>query len=134
MRAPLGPEIAADRMRIQVRHAYQAAQASEIKHSIYGPVPQPNRRYTRLIQPRAFRNKPLIVLTHGFYDMADELGELDYFEWVTLHNRTAALSSRGIHRMVPRTHHNIEIDDPKAIIAAVDEVVAAVERKKRLRH
>lgn len=130
VRAPLGPDIAADRAQIQVRYAYQAAQASELKYSIYGPVPQPNRRYARLIRPRAFGAKPLIVLTHGYYDMADELSELDYFEWMTLHKQTAALSKRGVHRMVGRTHHNIEIDDPKAIIAAVAEVVKAVERRR----
>jgi pimeloyl-ACP methyl ester carboxylesterase len=130
VRAPLGPEIAADRQKIQVRYAYQAAQASELKNSIYGPVPQPNARYARLFRPGALGNKPLIVLTHGIYDMADELSELDYFEWVTLHKQTAALSRRGVHRMVAGTHHNIEIDDPKAIIAAVHKVVTAVEEKR----
>ena len=62
--------------------------------------------------------------------MSDELSELDYFEIVALHKQTARLSRRGIQRMVPRTHHNIEIDDPKAIIAAIDEVVTALEAKR----
>jgi pimeloyl-ACP methyl ester carboxylesterase len=133
VRDPLGPVIAADRARIQVRYPYQAAQASELRHSIYGPVPQPNRCYARLFRPGAFGNKPLIVLTHGIYDMAEPTAELDYFEWKALHRQTARLSTRGVQRMVPRTHHNIEIDDPKAIIAAVEEVVNAVERQPRRR-
>jgi pimeloyl-ACP methyl ester carboxylesterase len=130
VRAPLGPVIAAAREKVQVRYAYQAAQASELKHSVYGPVPQPNRRYASVFRPGAFGAKPLIVLTHGFFDMSYPTAELAFFEIVALHKQTAALSTRGVQRIVPRTHHNIEIDDPKSIIAAVDEVVTAVERKR----
>jgi len=44
------------------------------------------------------------------------------------HTQTAALSTRGTNRIVPGTHHNIEIDRPQAIIDAVGEVLREVAK------
>jgi pimeloyl-ACP methyl ester carboxylesterase len=126
VRTPLGPAIAVERRKIQVTAAYQQAQASEIANSVYGD-PQPDSVYAGLFRPGAFGNKPVVVLTHGIYDPADPLDVVSFKGGIALHEESAALSTRGRHRVVPDTHHNIEIDAPQAIIEAVREVLRELE-------
>lgn len=122
VRPPLGPLIAAERQRIQVTPAYQQAQASEILNSLYGdPLPDPT--YASLFVPGSFGDRPMIVLTHGLYNAADPLDAADFAGMVELHRESAALSRRGRQRVVPDTHHNIEIDAPQAVVEAVREVL-----------
>ena len=123
VRPKLGPEIAAERMKIQSTAAYQAAQASEIVNSVYGDV-RADRAYAGLFRPGLLGSKPVIVLTHGLYDRDDPLDVMSFDQGVRLHRRSAALSRRGRQRVVPGTGHNIEIDDPGAIVEAVAEVLA----------
>jgi len=122
VRAPLGPEIAAERQRIQITPAYQQAQASEILSSLYADS-RFDDAYARLFRPAAFGNRPTIVLTHGIYDAEDPIDTADFQATLALHRQSAALSRRGRHRIVPDTHHNIEIDAPQAIVDAVREVL-----------
>jgi pimeloyl-ACP methyl ester carboxylesterase len=130
VRTPLGPEIAAERQRIQVTPTYQAAQASEILNSIYGDT-RGDPVYADLFRPGAFGSKPLLVLSHGLYDKDDPLDVAGQESMVALHAETARLSKKGRHRVIPDTHHNIEIDDPGAVVAAVREVVREVEAAQR---
>jgi pimeloyl-ACP methyl ester carboxylesterase len=123
VRTQHGPEIADERMLIQATATYQEAQASEIVNSIYGGQRE-NPIYARLFRPGMFGRKPMIVLTHGLHDPSDPLDLLDFTQGVTLHRQTAALSRRGHHRIVPETHHNIELDAPEAIVEAVANVIA----------
>lgn len=123
VRTQLGPEIAAERQRLQVTAAYQGAQASEILNSVYG-AEGGNAVYERLFWPGMFAARPLIVLTHGIYDADDPLDQLDYTQGLMLHRQTAALSRRGQHRIVPETSHNIELDAPEAIVEAVATILA----------
>ncbi|MBU1379167.1 MAG: alpha/beta hydrolase [Alphaproteobacteria bacterium] len=50
--------------------------------------------------------------------------------WKAMHDEAAALSTIGENRMVA-SGHNIQADKPEVVIAAVNEVVAAVRAKPR---
>ena len=122
VREPLGPVIAAERARIQVGRAYQDAQASELANSVYGDH-RGDDAYALLFRRGVLGDKPLIVLTHSIYDHKDPLDAAGFAAWNELHNQTARLSRRGVNRIVPNTHHNIEVDDPQSIVDAVFEVI-----------
>ena len=46
-----------------------------------------------------------------------------------MHDEAAALSSRGANRLVLGSGHNIQIEKPDVVVAAITEVVAAVRAK-----
>jgi hypothetical protein len=46
-----------------------------------------------------------------------------------MHGELASLSTRGVDRMVPGSGHYVQIDEPRAVIDAVSEVVAKVAAK-----
>ncbi|QEH77827.1 alpha/beta hydrolase [Sphingomonas sp. C8-2] len=127
VRPALGPAIAAERARIQVTRSYQEIQGSEVINSVYGKAAG-DPIYAALFRPGVFGNKPLIVLTHGRFDADDPFDVADFQSGLWLHEQTAALSRRGRHRVVPDTSHNIEIDDPAAVIDAVVEVLGSSSR------
>ena len=129
VRQPLGPQIAAERQKIQVKRAYQDAQASELANSVYGD-PRPEDAYAMLFAGHALGSKPLIVLTHSIHESKDPKDAADFFTWNALHDQTAALSTRGVNRIVPETHHNIEVDRPQAIVDAVNEVLNEIASKQ----
>jgi len=131
VREPLGPDIAAERARIQVTPAYQDAQWSEIANSVYAN-PGANAAYAMLFSGRPFGNKPVIVLSHGIFDADDPIDVASYWSADRLHAQSAALSRRGRHRTIPNTNHNIEIDDPDAIITAIGEVLAQLWTDRHL--
>ncbi len=122
---PFGPVIAAERQKIQVKRAYQEAQASEIANSVIAE-PRTDEAYAMLFSGHALGDKPLIVLTAGGDDPKRPLDVASVFGRNLIHAQTAALSTRGINRIVPGSHHNIEIDQPHAVIDAVLKVVAEV--------
>lgn len=75
---------------------------------------------------------PLIVLTAG--DMgqdpqatAEESAEITAI-WRRMHAETAALSTRGRHRIIPGAGHNIQSDRPEAVIVAVSDVIAMARK------
>ena len=43
--------------------------------------------------------------------------------WIAMHEALAHLSSRGIHRIIKGTGHEIQLDKPQAVIDAVDDVL-----------
>ena len=45
------------------------------------------------------------------------------------HAELAALSSRGVRRKVPNSRHNIQDDQPEAVIGAINEVISATREK-----
>jgi pimeloyl-ACP methyl ester carboxylesterase len=127
-RPQLGPAVAAERQKLQVKPTYQVAQASEIVSGIYGdhaadPV------YARLFQPGSLGDIPLIVLSHGKPGGDEELDKLDDFQGLELHRASARLSRRGVQRTVPDTTHHIELEAPDAIVAAVREVIAQAPKR-----
>jgi pimeloyl-ACP methyl ester carboxylesterase len=128
VRVQLGPVINAERRRLQPSVAYQAAQADEFAYSMFAPDAEADARYARMFGgARPFGDKPLIVLTHALWDMAPPFGEIGWMSWLTAHRQTAAMSSRGIQRTVPMTRHNIQVDQPQAVIDAVAEVLDALK-------
>jgi pimeloyl-ACP methyl ester carboxylesterase len=43
--------------------------------------------------------------------------------WIAMHEARAHLSSRGVHRIIKGTGHEIQLDKPQAVVDAVDEVL-----------
>jgi pimeloyl-ACP methyl ester carboxylesterase len=69
---------------------------------------------------------PLIVLTAGgTAPSTDHDQALRNQVWLEAHQRIAALSSRGVSRVVPNATHRMQISRPDAVIAAIDEIVVA---------
>ncbi len=123
VRAPLGPLIATERQKLQVKSAYQGAQASEFVNSVNVET-RSDDAYAALFTAQTLGDKKLIVLTHSIVDPKDPLDAASLFAGDLAHRQTAALSTRGVNRVVPGTHHNIEIDRPQAVIDAIGEVLA----------
>jgi pimeloyl-ACP methyl ester carboxylesterase len=85
---------------------------------------------------RSYGALPLIVLTRGDYDLdmppeftpADRAGMKAV--WVAMHEEMTALSSVGQHRTVEGASHFIQREHPEAVVAAVNDVVAAARATK----
>jgi pimeloyl-ACP methyl ester carboxylesterase len=77
-------------------------------------------------QQRPYGDLPLIVLTAGRPDdypvPAAELHAI-WLAGKELHQRVAALSSRGANFVIAGAGHYIQIDQPSAVVSAADEVV-----------
>lgn len=123
-RPQLGPSVARERERIQVSSAYQKAQASEIIDGVYG-APASDAVYERLFRSGILGARPLVVLTHGQFDREDPLDVLSQTQGIALHRETARLSRAGRQRTVEGTGHNIPIEAPAAVVAAVLDVLKA---------
>ena len=129
-RPQLGPDILAERAHLQQLPKHQRTQQAELQYSVYGPDTSADATYAKLFEPaHAFGDKPLIVLSSSMFDMSPPFGELNYASMSALHTQTAALSTRGVRRMVPRSRHNVQIDQPQAVVDAVVEVLDQVEGK-----
>jgi pimeloyl-ACP methyl ester carboxylesterase len=74
---------------------------------------------------RSYGALPLIVLTAGGVGTADPDTVTRTRIWTEMHQRMATLSSRGLHRIIPGATHHIALSRPEAVIAAVNDVVAA---------
>ena len=128
VRVQLGQSILAERRRLQASAVYLDTQANEFAHSMYAADSEADARYARLFAgPHPFADKPLVVLTHSMWDMTPPFGEIDWQSWVVAHRQTAALSTRGSERMVPMSRHNIQVDQPQAVIDAIVEVLDALK-------
>lgn len=129
VRAPLGAAILAERRRLQPLPAYQSAQADELAHSMFVPDAAADARYARLFgHGRPFHDLPLVVLTHSFFDMTPPYGEIGYAAWLAAHRQTAALSRRGIQRMVPLSRHNLQVEQPQVVIDAIAALLQTLPR------
>ncbi|MEO5559096.1 MAG: alpha/beta hydrolase [Dokdonella sp.] len=132
VRVQLGAVINDERRKLQPLASYQAAQADEFAYSMFAPDKAADARYAKLFRGKPFGNKPLVVLTHSVWDMTPPFGETGWLSWVTAHQLTAAMSSRGTEQVVPMTRHNIQMDQPQGVIDAVDGVLEALRSKQRL--
>jgi len=123
-RPPLGPELVAERESLQKTPSYQRAQKAELEYSIYGADTSADARYAQLFGgAHPFGDKPLVVLSSSMFDMAPPFGELNYAAQTALHTQTAAMSTKGVRRMVPRSRHNVQLDAPQAVVDAIVEVL-----------
>lgn len=73
-------------------------------------------------------DRPLIVLSAGAREQpslpVEEVVAVERL-YAAAHEQLAALSTRGVRRVVPNSRHAIQWDRPQAVIDAVMEVVAA---------
>lgn len=85
---------------------------------------------------RSLGAMPLIVLTRGLRstNMTPEQAETEWTLWNRLHEDLAKLSSAGVHRVVPGADHYIQVDQPDAVVAAVDEVLVAARSRRAARN
>ena len=119
-----GPETYAAFMETQV--AYQALPFFKLDSRL---VIKPGRNYG---------NMPLIVLTSSVdYTLppdapAETAAEVPkrHAQWLRAHDALAALSTRGVNRVVPDTPHYIHLFKPQVVIDAIDEVVDAARASK----
>jgi pimeloyl-ACP methyl ester carboxylesterase len=80
----------------------------------------------------SYGDMPLIVLTAS--NSGDELSfspdELTKFKKlrISMHEELAALSSRGVHRLIPDASHYVIFEKSGVVVAAVAEVIAAGAR------
>jgi len=122
-RVPLGEAILAERRRLQADPVYLETQASEFEHCMFARDEAADARYAQLFGKGALGDRPLIVLTHSQWEMTPPFGEIGHASWLAAHRETAALSTRGTQRMVPMSRHNIQVDQPQAVIDAIAEVL-----------
>jgi pimeloyl-ACP methyl ester carboxylesterase len=123
-RPPLGPDILAARETLQRTPMFPRAQVAELQYSVYGPDASADARYRQLFDgPHPLGDRPLVVLSSSMFDMAPPFGELNYASMSALHAQTAALSTAGVRRMVPRSRHNVQLDQPQAVVDGIVEVL-----------
>ena len=84
---------------------------------------------------RRYRDMPLIVLTSGSHPMppnvpADvrEQAALYFRALASGHDAYAALSTRGHNQLVPDSGHFIQVDNPKVVLAAINDVLSKIAR------
>ncbi|HEX5258656.1 MAG TPA: alpha/beta hydrolase [Sphingomicrobium sp.] len=74
---------------------------------------------------RSWGDLPLIILTASGTSPPDADQAIRNRVWMEAHDRMAKLSSRGANRVVANATHHIQLSQPDAVIAAVNEVVAS---------
>lgn len=81
-------------------------------------------------QQRSFGALPLIVLTagDGMPGLQGEEKVATDALWMKLHDALAARSSVGTNRLVPKSGHYIQEDNPPAVISAVMDVLASARK------
>jgi pimeloyl-ACP methyl ester carboxylesterase len=80
-------------------------------------------------EQRDYGSMPLIVLTAGRSDgipIPKREQTRVWGVWKQMHDRVAALSSRGVNVVVPGSGHYIQLDKPDAVVSAVEKVVHQV--------
>lgn len=82
---------------------------------------------------RNYRDMPLIVLTASEFNTppnypAETKAEIpaEQAEWRRGHDAYAALSTRGVNRIVPNSTHAMPDEMPQVVVDAIDEVVDEV--------
>jgi pimeloyl-ACP methyl ester carboxylesterase len=71
----------------------------------------------------------MIVLTHGLHDPADPMDALGQAQVTMMHRESARLSARGLQRIVEGSGHNIPVEKPDAVTAAILEVLSRLGRE-----
>ena len=118
-----GKALAAAYLKQQTSVAYWDAAASEVENQALSDG--------QLRRARAsFGRLPVVYLTHGISPYQapgqpqSEMNKATERDFVQQHESVARLSGRGSHRVVAGAAHSIHIDQPQAVIDAIDEVLA----------
>jgi pimeloyl-ACP methyl ester carboxylesterase len=121
------PEINAAHARIYASASFQAASMSEEEATFHASAAQLRA------ERRQLGDLPLVVLTSdtlGPQTKETELPANPQFKlWVALHDDIASLSTRGSNRIVRRSGHMVHTDQPRAVIDAIAETVAAARQR-----
>ena len=76
-------------------------------------------------------DKPLVVLSADVgWDLSGPTGSFwqTYRKrWFAQHEALAHLSSRGVHRVIEHSRHQIQLDKPQAVVDAVEEVLRELQ-------
>ena len=75
---------------------------------------------------------PLVVLTAGHEMVPAALRVPLEAAWRGMQEEMAGLSTDSVHVLMPKSGHYIQLESPKAVIAAIQEVVTAVRTQGRL--
>ena len=85
---------------------------------------------------RNYGDMPMIVLTAGSHPMPPDLpadvreqAGLYFQTLASAHDAYAALSTRGRHETVPDSGHLIQLENPTAVIGAIDNVLAEIKQQ-----
>lgn len=74
-----------------------------------------------------YGNMPMVVMTaednNLFPQLPADQQAASAALWRQMHGEMAALSSRGVHRLIPSSRHFIQLDQPESVISAIDQVV-----------
>ncbi|MBO9661509.1 alpha/beta hydrolase [Dokdonella sp.] len=82
--------------------------------------------YQLLLGWRPYGDLPMIVLTRALSETPSGLpDDEDGRRTLEQQRNVAGLSTRGVQRIVPNASHDIHFDQPQAVVAAIEEVVAA---------
>jgi pimeloyl-ACP methyl ester carboxylesterase len=80
---------------------------------------------------------PLVVLTAGRTMDGPEIvatheQKLAFWRlWKSMHDQIASQSSVGVDRVIERSGHDIQLEQPKAVVSAIDDVVAQARSPRR---
>lgn len=89
----------------------------------------------RAVRPAGLDDIPLVALSHGqpqsIPGMPDEVNQAYETAWQEMQGELAALSTRGRHQVVEGSGHAIHHDRPDVVVAAIREVVEAINEKTR---
>jgi len=100
--------------------AYYFADKVSLMSSVY------THRYDSVDQ-RRLGAMPLVVLSVQNSWGAPAGARFNQRYWIARHEALARLSSRGVHRMIEGSGHEIQLDQPQAVIDAVDEVLRELQ-------
>jgi pimeloyl-ACP methyl ester carboxylesterase len=124
-RPQLGPTLVASQRAIESTATYQRAQLAESEAFLTSD----------LIELRATRRRlgslPLIVLTAGNNRFEDEHGigrDQVYSTWLKSNRDIAGRSTAGVHRVIERAGHMIQLERPDAVVEAIVDVLRTVRR------
>jgi pimeloyl-ACP methyl ester carboxylesterase len=86
------------------------------------------------VDRRSLGAMPLVVLSVKNSWGNDSPAILQYSKvWIEMHEALARLSSRGVHRLVKESSHEIQLDQPQAVIDAVEEVLRQLPAQSRMK-
>jgi pimeloyl-ACP methyl ester carboxylesterase len=108
--------------------AYAAAKVSLIS-SLY------THRYDS-VDHRPLGAMPLVVLSAEYSFSIDTPAGMRFWQaykkaWYARHEALAHLSSRGVYRLIEGSGHAIQLDEPQAVIDAVDEVLRQLQAETK---
>jgi hypothetical protein len=125
----LKSELDRQHVRLQTKEAIFSEMVSQ-NGLVDGDYSLNEMQWRGAISSRSFGALPLIVLRRGNRQKHPALPQeiFDKNEAVLLadYEKIAALSSVGILRTIPNSGHQIQLDQPEAVTAAIREVVAVV--------